>query len=268
VNHRRSCRPMAMGALLLVFALGASWTDVRAQNAPLDHGGQYTAAEVELGSRLYGSLCQQCHGPTGNLIAGIDLRRGQFRRSTSDEDLTKVIGTGVPGTGMPPFTLQPAESAGLVAFIRAGLDAGQTAVKVGTAAKGREIFEGKGACRDCHRVKGVGPRVAPDLTDVGLARTVASLYRSLTSPSSQMLPINRPVRIVTKDGKSINGRRLNEDTWSVQLIDDHERLLSVDKATIQTMTLSTTSPMPAYADKLTPDEISDVIAYLLTLKGL
>jgi mono/diheme cytochrome c family protein len=29
----------------------------------------------------------------------------------------------------------------------------------------------------------------------------------------------------------------------------------------------TTSPMPSFKDKLSPDEISDVVAYLLSLKG-
>ena len=42
-----------------------------------------------------------------------------------------------------------------------------------------------------------------------------------------MLPINRPVRIVTRDGKTIRGRRLNEDTFTVQIIDEQERLLSI-----------------------------------------
>ena len=41
---------------------------------------------------------------------------------------------------------------------------------------------------------------------------------------------NRPVRIVTKDGKTINGRRLNEDTFTVQIIDDQERMLSLAKS--------------------------------------
>jgi hypothetical protein len=94
------------------------------------------------------------------------------------------------------------------------------------------------------------------------------LQRSLLDPSSQMMPLNRPVRIVTKDGKTINGRRLNEDTFTVQLIDDHERLMSIDKSSIKTMTVDTKSPMPSYADKLTAEEISDLIAYLLTLKGV
>jgi hypothetical protein len=84
---------------------------------------------------------------------------------------------------------------------------------------------------------------------------------------SQMMPINRPVRIVTRDGRTIRGRRLNEDTYTVQLIDDQERLVSLVKADLREYTILTVSPMPSYKDKLTPDELADVVAYLLSLKG-
>ncbi len=86
-------------------------------------------------------------------------------------------------------------------------------------------------------------------------------------PSSQMMPINRPVRAVTRDGKTINGRRLNEDTYTVQLIDDQERLVSLVKADLREYTILTVSPMPSYRDRLTQDEVADVVAYLLSLKG-
>ena len=165
----------------------------------------------------------------------------------SDDDVRRTITTGVPGTGMPPFEFQPTELDGLVAFIRSGFDVGGMAVKVGDAARGQTLFEGKGACASCHRVNGKGPRVAPDLSDVGAIRSPSQLFRSLTDPSSQMMPINRPVRIVMRDGRTITGRRLNEDTYTVQLIDDQERLLSLDKADIRDLQVSQTSPMPATA---------------------
>ena len=233
-----------------------------------EHPGQYTQAEIDAGSRLYNRTCVGCHGPNGDMITGIDLRRGIFRRSSSDEDLAKVITTGVNGTGMPGFSLQPAELTSVIAFIRAGFDPAGTAVKVGNAAHGRELFQGKGQCETCHRVNGTGPRVAPDLSDVGSARTPASIQRTLMDPSSQMMPINRPVKITLKDGKTITGRRLNEDTYTVQVIDSNEQLRSIDKSTIRTEDVATTSTMPSYAKTFTPDEMSDVIAYLLTLKGL
>lgn len=257
----------AAAVAAFLFVVGAR-TGVRAQVVSAEHPGQYTQADIDAGARLYNGQCQQCHGLQGDQITGIDLRRGIFRRSNSDEDLAKVITTGVQGTAMPPFALQPNEVTAVIAYLRAGFDPAGTAVKIGSAERGRAIFEGKGACGTCHRVRGQGPRLAPDLTDVGAVRGPATLQRTLMNPSSQMMPLNRPVRIVTKDGKTISGRRMNEDTFAVQVIDDKERLLSIDKNTIRTMTVETKSPMPAYADKLTPEEMSDVIAYLLTLKGV
>jgi mono/diheme cytochrome c family protein len=82
-----------------------------------------------------------------------------------------------------------------------------------------------------------------------------------------MMPIDRPIRIVTKDDKTINGRRLNKDTYIVQLIDDHEHLLSLDKSAIREYTIDETSPMPSYKDQFNDREISDLVAYLVTLKG-
>ena len=82
-----------------------------------------------------------------------------------------------------------------------------------------------------------------------------------------MMPINRPVRVVTKDGTIISGRRLNEDTYSLQIIDDRERLRSLVKVDLREYTISKTSPMPSYKSTLSDEEMADVLAYLLTLKG-
>jgi putative heme-binding domain-containing protein len=109
--------------------------------------------------------------------------------------------------------------------------------------------------------------VAPNLTDIGSVRSAGSLQRSLLEPSSQMMPINRPVRLVTKDGTVINGRRLNEDTYSIQVMDDRERLHSLRKDDVREFTIATTSTMPSYKDTLTSEELSDLLGYLLSLKG-
>ena len=228
-----------------------------------DH--QYSSSDVQAGLKLYTSECSLCHGPNGDLMSGIDLRRGRFRRAVSDDDLARVITNGVPDAGMPGFKLQAAEVTSLVAFIRAGFDVTGAAVKIGDPSRGKTLFAGKAACATCHRVNGVGPRTAPDLSDIGASRTAATLQRSLLDPSSAMWPINRPVRITTRDGKTFRGRRLNEDTYTVQIIDDQERLLTFIKSDLRELDVSTKSTMPP-ATALSSEELSDVVAYLLTLK--
>src|SRR5215510_5131595 len=115
-----------------------------------DH--QYSATEVQAGLKLYTAECTLCHGPNGDLMSGIDLRRQRFRRAVSDEDLTRVIRSGVPDAGMPAFNLQASQVTALVAFIRAGFDIGGAAVKIGDPARGKTLFGAKGACATCHRV--------------------------------------------------------------------------------------------------------------------
>lgn len=138
----------------------------------------------------------------------------------------------------------------------------------GDAARGKTLFEGKGRCTSCHRVNGQGSRVAPDLSTVGIIGLPEGLRRSLLDPTSMMKPINRPVRAVTRDGTVITGRRLNEDTHTVQLMDSRERLLQLEKSDLKEYAIGTTSPMPSYTDTLTPAELDDVVAYLVSLKGM
>jgi putative heme-binding domain-containing protein len=263
----RAMRSIVFVGLLRLAACTAliSTPSPAAAQLPSDH--QYTTADIEAGSRLYVNQCALCHGPNGEAINGVDLRRGVFRRSVSDDDLARLITTGIAAAGMPAFKFQPAELNAVLAFIRAGFDPGGTPAKVGDPVRGKPLFTGKGGCATCHRVNGVGPRSAPDLSDIGAVRTASALQRTLVDPTSAMLPINKPVRAVTRDGKTIRGRRLNEDTYTVQLIDDQERLTSLIKADLKEYEIGTVSPMPPAGKVLSPDEIADLLAYLLTLKG-
>jgi cytochrome c oxidase cbb3-type subunit III len=231
------------------------------------HPGEYAPADIAYGARLYDAQCVTCHGANGDGVGGVDLKSGRFRNGVTDQDLARIIMTGVPGTGMLAFKFDPAEVTGVIAFLRNMNSFDRGSVKPGDADRGRAVFDGKGRCTSCHRVGARGPRAAPDLSDVGANRSAASLVRSLTDPSSQMMPINRPVRAVTRDGTVINGRRLNEDTYTVQLIDDRERLVSLTKADLREFTIVTVSPMPSYTGTLTEDELADVVSYLLSLKG-
>ena len=229
-----------------------------------DH--QYTSTDIEVGSRVYTSECALCHGANGDEVDGVNLRLGQFRRSVSDADLREVITTGLSNARMPASDLRSDELDGIVAYIRAGFDPSGVAVKVGDVARGQDLFEGEGDCSSCHRVNGRGPRAAPDLSDIGAVRTAAALQRALLDPISALLPINRPVRAVTHDGETILGRRLNEDTYTVQLMDSAGRLRSLVKAELAEYEVSETPTMEPTT--LSSDQVADLLGYLLSLRGM
>ena len=266
-SRRCTPRPTWKRSLVcaILFFLSALWVSpVRAQ----DRAVAYAPADIRYGAQIYAAQCSACHGVNGTQIGGVDLGGGQLRRAASDQDLRAVLANGIPGTAMPPFRFDPPEVTAIVAYIRNMRNFDSHAGNAGDANRGRAWFEGAGGCAKCHRVNGKGPRVAPDLSDIGALRSADFLQRTLLDPTGMMLPMNRPVRAVTKDGKIINGRRLNEDTYSVQLIDEQEHLLSLDKANLREYTVVAASAMPSYKDKIGEQEMADLIAYLLTLKGL
>jgi cytochrome c oxidase cbb3-type subunit III len=219
------------------------------------------------GKQLYTVHCLTCHGADGDSIPGVDMRRGQFKRASSDEDLSRVILSGVQGTAMPPSNLAEASRVALVAYIRSLHDASVSANDSAASKRGRALFEGKGGCADCHRIAGKGSRKGPDLTEVGVFKDAATLQHSIVTPGDAMQPQYRYVKAVTRDGRTVVGMRLNEDTHSVQLIDQNERLISLAKSDLREYSLIQTSPMPSYKDKLTTEEIADVVTYLLSVKN-
>jgi putative heme-binding domain-containing protein len=228
---------------------------------------QYSQSEIDDGAKLYAGQCESCHGPNGDSIGTVDLASNRFRRAKSDQDLMNLITTGIPESGMPAHSFRQAELTGLVAYLRNMRNSRGDRAAQGDPGRGKDIFDGKGGCASCHRVKGKGSRKGPDLTAIGTVRPADLIRQSLVDPARALIPINRPVRAVMKDGKVVSGRRLNEDTFTVQLADEQGRLVSLVKADLREFAVLTESRMPSYRDKLTGAELADLLSYLLSLKG-
>jgi putative heme-binding domain-containing protein len=225
-----------------------------------------TAFDVADGRRVYEQSCATCHGPDGNLIAGIDFGRGLYRRAYTNDELAALIVAGIPNTPMPPNPAMGRDQAlRIVEYLRS-MAAGRETVGEGNAERGRRLFEGKGECRDCHAVRGVGSRVGPDLTRIGLLRRAGELERSLLDPAAEVQPENRFYKVQPKNGPAVVGRLLNRDSYTVQLIDLDERLRSFRIADLREHGFEPT-PMPSAREKLSLQEIADVVAYLSTLRG-
>jgi putative heme-binding domain-containing protein len=138
----------------------------------------------------------------------------------------------------------------------------------GNEAAGASIVAGTGMCLTCHRVHGKGSRLGPDLTDIAASRRAEQLHASLIDPDAEILPENRRYRVVTRDGVAITGRLLNHDIFQVLMMDPKEQLRSFDKAELREHGFVKESAMPSYREKLSSQELADVIAYLVTLKGV
>src|SRR6478672_6772972 len=95
----------------------------------------------------------------------------------------------------------------------------------GDAARGRALVESN-KCFDCHRVGETGSRLGPDLSDIGSRRTAERLRRALVAPDEEVLPENRFVRVMTKDGANVTGKLLNQDAFSIQLMNPDQQLKS------------------------------------------
>jgi putative heme-binding domain-containing protein len=157
------------------------------------------------------------------------------------------------------------------------------ALPPGDAARGRAIFESssKGNCLSCHRVQGTGALFGPDLSTVAIAPPVVGgrgaqvgvpaaatpqqLAQSVLDPNAVITVANRYVVLKMRDGKTVTGKLLSIDTFYVQIFDSTEKLVNISRENVREMTM--TSPMPSYRDKLTTQELSDLVSYLMTLKG-
>jgi putative heme-binding domain-containing protein len=116
-------------------------------------------------------------------------------------------------------------------------------------------------------IKDEGSKIGPDLSGIGGLRRPSELQLSILDPDAEVLPEYQSFRGKTRQGVVITGRRLNEDTFTVQLLDSKGQLTSILKSDLRNYTFFNDSMMPSYRDKLTPQEVDDIVTYLFSLKG-
>ncbi len=244
----------------LMLALGQpAW----AQHGVAGLANPYNSPEdAAAGGRIFRSHCGVCHGPDGAGGRGSDLTQGRFRHGTSDEDLFRIISEGIPGTEMPGVFFDGRQMWQLVAYVRSLSEGKAASQAAGDAAAGEQVFFGKGGCQNCHMVAGRGSRTGPDLSDIGGRRSLAHLEAAVLRPDEKVLPEHWFAEGKTKAGKRVYGRRLNEDTYSVQLLDSDQRLVSVQKSDLAEYEVLRRSTMPSYEGRFTPKEFEDLIAFL------
>jgi putative heme-binding domain-containing protein len=132
---------------------------------------------------------------------------------------------------------------------------------------GKAIFEGKGGCVRCHSIQHRGGSLGPDLSEIGLQRSMASLRTSILDPDAEIFREYLTIVITTGDGRRIEGIALNEDDVSIQIRDLEGNPRSFLKQSLRDVHREERSLMPSYAGKLSAAEIAELVEYLQSLKG-
>jgi cytochrome c oxidase cbb3-type subunit 3 len=225
--------------------------------------------------------CALCHGLGARGGGrGPDLTQVHKRHGDSDADMFRNISQGIPGTAMPAngtngqgVGMTDEEIWQIIAYLRS-MQVKIPAKPVGSASHGKELFYGDANCSSCHMIAGKGGRVGPDLTAIGTARTLESLIESvrnpsrrlawgLTEPTKEFAQEYETVEVVTPDGQDTKGITLNEDNFTLQLMDTSEHIHLLEKDKLRSMHKSRHSLMPIYSSSLLSDsDLHDIIAYL------
>jgi len=235
-------------------------------------------SDLQQGKQLFEGLCSRCHGFEGAGAEGPSLNRPTLVRAQDDASLRAIIRDGIPERGMPRVRrTTDNEQLQLVAYIRSLGRAARTATQ-GDAKKGSGVYQRSG-CNSCHVINGDGGSIGPELTTIGVQRGPDYLRQAVMDPGatlphmSQLVPARNldeflPVRAVTRDGKEIRGARINEDTFTIQIRDANGQLYSFRKSDLRQVDKEFgKSLMPAYKDRLSAGDVSDLVAYLSSLGG-
>jgi cytochrome c oxidase cbb3-type subunit 3 len=272
----RALRPIVFLAVFLILLLSTTFGQERNPFA-----GNSTAAKA--GEYEFRINCAFCHGLGARGGGrGPDLSRPNKSHGKSDGELFQTISNGIAGTVMPAngtngqgVGMTDEEIWQIVTYIRS-IEV-KAAKVAGDAAHGKQLFEGESGCASCHMVNGHGGRLGPDLSAVGGSRTTPALVESIRIPNARLAwglteatkefaQEYRTVTVVTESGKEIKGTTLNEDQFSVQVMDMTQHVYSFDKSKLRSFQVSRESLMPVYTEKeLSERDLSDILSYLASV---
>jgi cytochrome c oxidase cbb3-type subunit III len=251
---------MTAGLVLVPLTFAQQSPAPAAEANPLAHNEQ----AIGQGREIYNRSCTVCHGldgAAGGRAPALGAGRSYVLRT--DEAIFAAIQKGISGTEMPASGLQPMDIWKVVAYIRGLRSTASEAFVPGDVAHGEQLFRNKGQCGSCHMIRGRGGIAGPDLSNLAAEQTLQSIRDSLTKPRERIPPGYQPVEVITKDGQRLSGIAKNDNNFSMQLLDSHDRLQLFTSNELREVVYKTQSLMPSnYGQTLTPSELQDLVAFL------
>jgi alcohol dehydrogenase (cytochrome c) len=235
----------------------SAFTTLLALAATLLAGPIAAPAQDEPGRSSFLKMCSGCHGANARGGRGPDLTSGQWRWGGTDSDIVRNILEGIPGTQMPPFPVGESEARSIVTFLRS-LRGPAGEEPQGDPGRGRALFARH--CSACHMFHGAGGKLGPDLSEIREEKRPAELRAAIVKPDATRRPGFESVEWKQRGAPAARGALKNEDTFSVQVMDEKERLHLFLKKDLEYVRSDRRSLMPALG--LGAQEVDAIVTFL------
>jgi cytochrome c oxidase cbb3-type subunit 3 len=248
--------------LLFALTAGASVAYPQNLNRP-ESSKQVTDAA---GGELFEAKCAACHGLDGRGGEHApDIVGAPSTRSRSDAQLLQVIRDGVTAKGMPSFlSLGNQKTCALVTHVRFLQGTTATLAVNGDSIRGKELFEGKGGCANCHAMKGSGSFISADLSDFASRHNPSEIRAAILNPPQNGDPEQPAILATMIGGDRYSGVIRNENNSSVQIQDAQGHFYLLMKSNLRGIERSPGPAMPVnYQQRLAKKDIDDLVSYIV-----
>lgn len=250
--------------IAMLYAMGGGM--LSAQNPPARNPLEGDPDAIRAGMGLFRGRCADCHGMDARGVRAPDITQ-VWASGRTDDGLFKIVKGGIPGTEMPANPrIFDHEAWQLLAYLRTLAAPAPTGPPRGNAENGERLF--RTMCASCHRAKGEGGRLGPDLSRIGSARSREMIVRRIRGSVEGFGQGFAPVTLTPQTGPTIFGVKKNEDLFSVQIMDANERIQGYEKDKMKAVENGVRSAMPAFSsNRLSDADLDDLLRYLQTLRG-
>ena len=141
------------------------------------------------------------------------------------------------------------------------------AAKSGNESIGKTLFSNKATCAKCHKVKGQGKEVGPDLSEIGSKLSAQALYVSILDPSAGISHNYESYILVTAEGTVLTGIKVSDSATQITIKTAEAVERTFAKEDLEEVIKQPTSLMPEDLQKnLSAKDLVDLVEYLKTLK--
>jgi cytochrome c oxidase cbb3-type subunit III len=259
-SHRTWHGKLALAGLFGSAVCAAAWPQQAAKKV------KTPPVNIAGGKEIFERHCAICHGMEGKGAHGPALNRVHLPHAPDDEALKEVISEGLPPNMPDAWFLTDEEIANVAAFVRSLSKIPPDPVP-GDPARGAKIYA-QSACSTCHILDGAGNGFGPDLTGIGDRKNAAFLEQTVKQPAETLAQDFLFVKATTSSGETIEGIRANEDSFTIQIKDTGGRYYSLRKEDLKELQkLRGETPMPAFGEILSKNDLQDLVAYLASRRG-